>query len=392
MSEREISNLIPGRKMVPTPDDYEGPIEYINWNGYKLAVSNAAKLNTEFFDQVKNRLNENRSVIIITTAPPGQGKSWFTERFCEIMDPGFKILDTGYEKYFVDESEASKFQRRKSREGYDCNLDPHPKTGYIVKVNTPPEHLDPSQVVFDRAHFLHLIGNDSPLNRGSTIMGDEAQYAMGARNWYNDLQNDLMESIESVRSRGFIINIVALHLDLLDKIIRKFVLTYMFHIEDRGKATVYRLHTPRFGSQMYKNRLGEIRLMLPDYDACHNHDCLNCEYLYVGPRSRTRCMTIRAKYERRKKEFTGRRSKQAQEKILAQKEETIVYSVDDYNEVILNHIDGAGETAWTHNRINPSWIGKIVKETLDVELGINAMKQKRNDFEVYYPEKAKRDD
>ena len=148
----------------------------------------------------------------------GDGKSLLTLRLSQILDHNITILDTDDEFYFKEEYDAAHFLKRKEKEGHVCEKVEHKKGGFVVKTSQPEENVDPSQVVFDRGHFLYLIGNKSPLKRGQIIMADEAQYAMGSRNWYEDLQQDLMEAVESVRSRGYIILIVALHLNMLDKI------------------------------------------------------------------------------------------------------------------------------------------------------------------------------
>lgn len=253
--------------------DYDGPIELVDWHGHKLAILNAARINTEFLNKIENRRKENRSVIIVVVGEPGEGKSWLAMRFAQIFDKDFDVLDP-------DES--------------------------------PEPGKDPSQVVFERSNFFFLIGKDTPLKYGQVIMPDEAQYAAGSRRWYEELQIDLMEQVESVRSMGFIIVIVALHLDLLDKIIRKFVLTYMFRVSERGKAIVYRLYTPTFGDKMHQKRLGIMYLQMPDIEYCSSNRCLRCEYL--NTEKDERCITLRAKYERKKRDFLDRRNVEAQKK------------------------------------------------------------------------------
>ena len=390
MTEEQLANLIPqtipGPEMVETPEDYDGPIEYVNWGGYKIAVYGAAALTTELFDRIKQRLNENRSVIIIVTGMPGDGKSWQTLSFADMFDPDFAILDTDNEVYFKENTHADNYIRKKERQGYICEKVKHEQGGYIVQVKTPPENQDPSQTVFDREHFLHLIGNETPLKRGATIMADEAQYAMGVRRWYEDLQKDLMESIESVRSRGFIILIVALHLELVDKVIRKFVLTYMFHVEDRGRAVVYRLHTPRFESDLQKYRLGELILPMPHYDACINSNCLNCEYLYGDNPQRIRCHTKTALYERRKNHFVGMRSKQSQEKAAAEKANIQNYTDSQLSTLVYNNKD---RITYTRGRINPASLKIIIRDEIGIELGRNKCRDLRNFVELDHTDIAK---
>ncbi len=354
-------NLIPGPDYQDLPDGYTGPIKLINWNGFKLAILDSGGLSAQFFDQVASRRKNNQAVIIIVTAAPGEGKSYFAMRFAQIFDPNFKILDL------------------------------HEK---------PLPEIDPSQIVFERQHFLHLIGNDTPLNDGQCLMSDEAQYALGARNWYLDIQKGLVESIESVRSKGLIIIIVALHLELLDKIIRKFVLTYMFHIESRGKAVVYRLFTPRFEHNMRKHRLGEIYLRLPDAGKCDHPNCLRCKKSGIlktqwNKRAKwqtsgtfTPCKSIRAIYERRKKEFVSNRSDQAKDKAAQRASRDRVVSDKEMSKGFYDHhIKNPDNTQFTRNGdLETAYIQIVIEDEMGIPIGKNKAYQLRARIMIDHPE------
>jgi len=343
-------DMIPGPQYEDTPEDYMGPIQFLNWGGFKIAVYGASRLNTEFFDEVAARRRNNRSVIIIVTGAPGDGKSYLAMRFCEIFDPKFKVLD-------VDDERAQ----------------------------IPGK--DPSQIPFERENFLYLIGPESPLSYGQCVLPDEAQYAMGARRWYEDIQKDLMESIESVRSKGLIIVIVALHLELLDRIVRKFVLTYMFHVEDRGRAVVYRLYTPRFETQMRKRRLGEIMLKMPGAEQCTHPDCLRCKYSHIRkdiPPDTPKCMTTRAKYERRKKAFVDGRSAQAQAKSEAKRVKDRVITDDELAETVYKHIDKVSRMK--SGRIDPVSLQIIIEDVHGISIGTQKSYKIRSRLEYKHPE------
>jgi hypothetical protein len=351
-------HLVPGTKYEETPEEYEGPIEFVNWGGFKLAVYGASRLTTEFFDEISARRNSNKAVIIIITGPAGEGKSWLGLRFCEIFDKQFNMLDD-------DDPRA---------------LNPG---------------TDSSQVPFEREAFLYLVGNNSPLKYGQCILPDEAQYAMGARRWYEDIQKDMMEQVESVRSRGFIIIIVALHLELLDKVVRKYVLTYMFHLEGRGKATVYRLYTPRFEKEMRKRRLGQLLFQVPSYENCTNTDCLRCPYLYrKGGDSRKgedstkgeglKCMTLRARYERRKRQFVGKRGSDAQARAHAKDLKYRVISDEEVAKAI--HENRAKLIIGDRKRIDPTSIQLVAEDVLGYPIGVQKAYKIRARLEQRYPE------
>jgi hypothetical protein len=227
----------------------------MNWHGFGIAVGPGR--GPFILDDVENRRNKSKSNIWLMAGPPGEGKSYFALRLAEILDADFDVT---------------------------------------------------VQVVFERTQLLKLIGNDSPLKRKQVIMIDEAQFLAGARSWYDTIQVDLMNQLEAVRSKGYIIIIVALHRNLLDLIIRQYVLTLMFWLENRGEATVYNVFTPRFESEAHQTRVDTLKLNLPDVEKCAYPDCLTCKYLYAG------CMTNRATYERIKREMIGRFAKNAQTK------------------------------------------------------------------------------
>lgn len=346
----------PGPDFRDTPSGYNGPIKFVNWNGYKLGIMDEGGMTTEFFDQIAGRRENNQSVIIIVAAAPGKGKSYLAKRFAQIFDPKFTILD-------------------------------------LDKMPLPQE--DPSQVVFERQHFHFLIGNDSPLDFGQCIVADEAQFALGSRRWYEDLQKDLVEAIESVRSKGLIIVIVALHLDLLDKIIRKFVLTYMFFVEERGRAVVYRLYTPRFEKEMRKRRLGQLYLRLPDVEKCTHSDCLRCRYSGTMRREwKTRdkwheigfkpCRSLRAIYERRKKDFVSTRSDLAAEKAAQKDVRDRKVPDKELTSVLYEHRD-----KFIYNKkgeIETSIIQIILEDQLGVAVGSGKAYKLRTRLNIEHPE------
>lgn len=353
-----------GKQFVDTPKGYEGPIKIMNWNGYEVAVS--ASLQPYFFNAIQNRRKQNRSAIIVITGPPGEGKSYLAIRLSQILDRKFKILD-------------------------------------IDKMPAPGK--DPSQVPFERAHFLYLIGDNSPLEREQVILPDEAQYSMGSRRWYEDIQKDLMEQIESVRSQGFVIIIVALHLQLLDVIIRKFVLSYMIHVEERGKGVVYRLYTPRFEKDMRKKRLGIIRLNLPDYEKCKWPDCLRCQFSGVRKKEWQqkdkwtetdfkKCMTIRAVYERRKKHFVGKRGDEAQKKAERKAQKEKLYSHSQLTDMLKNIIDQYPaavtyqDRGRSKGRINVASILLALEIHKEIVINTQTAYRIRTLFEQKYPDLA----
>jgi len=267
-------------KPTPIVGTVEGTnFKLYNWHGFIILTGQGNS--PVVLDEIQYRRKRVKQNMIIVVGPPGEGKSYFALRFAEILDP---------------------------------NFNPY------------------KQIVFDRTHLLWLLGPTSPLKMGQVILIDEAQFIAGARRWYEDIQKDVMEHIEAIRSRGFIVIIVALHINLLDKIIRKYVLSHMALMRERGKAIIYNLWTPPFIDKLYRKTLGNLSLQLPSYDQCKYPNCLICKY-------QDKCTTIRAIYERLKKEFLGKMSTHSQQKAAASERRKKIIDYNDMFNKVVNHKD-----------------------------------------------------
>jgi len=218
-------------------------IYFIDWNGWALALGTGMSI--DLFNDIKSRLRKIRSVIIAITGPPGEGKTWFAMRLAQIFDPKFDVQ---------------------------------------------------KQLCFTREHVAKIISGEIKLKHGQAVIIDEAHFATGARHWTEALQKEIVDEIATIRSRGLMVIIVVLHISMLDKILRNFVLTYQFHMEERGLASVYEIFTPRFEYKVYHPGRGKVSLQVPWYEVCPSPDCLKCEYLDI-------CGCDRAIYERKKREF-----------------------------------------------------------------------------------------
>ena len=304
-------------------------LKIMDWNGTMVVIGPG--YTPIFFDQIAYRRNVGRSNILVITGSPGEGKSWFGLRLGEIFDDKF---------------------------------DP-----YI-------------QIPFTREHLLWLISDKSPLKEGQVILLDEAHFGMGARKWHDTVQQDLMDQIAAVRSKGYIIIIVVLHLDMIDKIIRQFVLSFMCHIEDRGTATAYRLFTPRFQNEMHRKRIGPVILQVPDSDKCDHPGCLRCKSLKNGS-----CLTTRAIYERRKRSFVDAMAAEAKKRTEEKNRQKNAPNKKDMIEKFLEHQDTIEYTR--QKRIKPEWIMKMAVDLFDHELSLSIARSIRNQMEMEITPKTK---
>jgi len=260
--------------------------QLLNWNSYGIIVGPGHSAN--ILNDIQHRRKTVKQNMIIVVGEPGEGKSYFALRLAQILD-----------KYF-----------------------------------------DPDvQVAFERLHLLNLIGYNSPLKMGQVIVIDEAQFIAGARRWYDDVQKDVMDHLEAIRSKGFVIIIVALNLQLMDKIIRKYVLNKMMELKKRGFARVYKIWTPQFKDKTYRKTLGDMSLKLPDFELCNYPNCLICKHLDGYSGDKRKCITIRAVYERRKRAFLNETNRQSKKKAEVKERRKLSISIKDMIQHVINAKD-----------------------------------------------------
>ena len=248
---------------IPFPIGYEYLEEYnikaIRY-GHTIYLEGSEYV-TSIINEILDKINKEESVVICITGPPGSGKTYFGIRYGQILDKNFHINDI------------------------------------------PPPHPteDDGQLVFSREHLAYLTGPETPLKRGQVIIIDESHFGVGARSWQNRDQQDIVNYLAAIRSKGFVLILIVLHTRMIDALLRDFVVNYEFYMENRGKAICYRRFFPQFSNEPFKRKLGILELPLPDEDLCDYKSCLNCKHLTKS--EKTRCETIRAIYERRKEQF-----------------------------------------------------------------------------------------
>jgi len=294
----------------PDLREYNHPeYEHIKEQGYKVIKYKhtlqlvGPNLTTKIIDEIKENINTQKSVVIAVTGPPGQGKTYAGIRFAQKIDPLFHINDT-----------------------------PPPEPG-----------KDDGQITFSREHIAYLTGENTPLKRGQVILTDESHWGIGARSWQDKDQQDVVNYLAAIRSKGFVLIIVVLHTRMIDSLLRDFVLNYEFNVTERGVAKVYRRFYPVGASEPWRKNIGRILLRIPDSQICPYPSCLRgrngCRYLHSKDPV-DKCYTIRAKYERRKEWFLnekGRKEKEQQKQSRYTQFETI-------QEAALKNLDAIGTT------------------------------------------------
>ena len=310
--------------LMPTPPRFKEQDEEQNVKTLKYGHTCWARggnYSTAIVDEIYRRRNNNESIVITVTGPPGSGKTYFGVRFGQKLDPKFHINDV-----------------------------PH-----------PPPNQDDSQIAFGREHLTYITGKNSPLKRDQVIVMDESHFGVGARSWQNADQQELTNYIAAIRSKGYVLIIVVLHTEMVDKLIRNFVVNYEFSLTKRGEATIYRRFFPKFSKEVFSKRLGRMELLMPDEDLCNYGSCLRCKELGKNPDER--CETIRAIYERRKEEFLNQQGEE--------REEESAEGQLTFEAKLMEHIYSLKEEVeWTsQGNIDNSWIQFIAEKDFDVHLG-----------------------
>jgi len=305
-----------GDHLVPLPED----LEYLEEHGFKAyRYGNTVFLHgpgydTKVIDEILKKINNQESVVIAITGPPGTGKTYLGIALAQILDSNFHCTD----------------------------------------IPPPPPGEDDGQVTFEREHIMFLTGANSPLERGQVVLPDESHFGIGARGWQNRDQQDVTNYIAAIRSKGFVLILIVLHTEMIDKMVRDFVVNYEIRVTNRGEGIVYRRWFPQFGKEVFKKRIGKIRLPLPDYELCKYPTCLGCKHLDPKDESK-RCMTIRAVYERRKDQFLNSKATKAEEENAPSEENDpeILTKFFEYQDML--HLN-------SHNKLALGDIRKILKK------------------------------
>lgn len=216
------------------------------------------QFSTDIFDKLLEYRRDRKSIVCAFTGEPGLGKTWAALRLAQMLDPKFNIVDPA-----------------------------------------PSDGRDPSQVVFGRAHLAYLTGADSPLKPGQVILIDEGHFDWGSRTFQVKEQRGSVNYIAGIRGKGLILFFVVLNLSMLDKILKEFIVTWEFAIQDRGEALAYNRKFYTFSSHSIPTRIGPVSLMVPDSRGCPSAGCLKCPDLH----HKNPCLSLKAKYERRKRAF-----------------------------------------------------------------------------------------
>ena len=233
------------------------------------------------------------------------------------------------------------------------------------------------QVVFRYREFLVAIIYTS---MGVPIVFDEPSYAMGKREWFKELNQALVKTIESFRYKVHPLFIPVINNSLIDKTIRAYLLQFTILVHDRGLASVYRLSPSSFQDKTYQYFYCSLRYPLFDRHLCNKDSCLDCDCLQDEDNP---CQVFRADYERKKSETQEQRYEQQLAEAEAKEYseltvQQIVDSVMPYLDKCLNQ----------YGRIKIPELKLVLQKELGIRVGHNKSYDIRALIEYDNPEYA----
>jgi hypothetical protein len=193
-----------------------------------------------FQNEIRNRINNQLSVVGVVTGEAGISKSYTTITICRVLSKKFSIND----------------------------------------------------VVSTYAEYMRVLLKEN--KQGVPIMFDEPQYAMDKRDWYNQVNKALIKTITSQRFRLRPLFIPIINMNLLDKVLRSYLVQYHIIIRSRGEGDVYVISQSHFDEKVYHTKICSIEYGLFEPEGnCKDNSCLRCNKLEA-------CISFRSSYERKK--------------------------------------------------------------------------------------------
>jgi len=223
----------------------------------------------------------------------------------------------------------------------------------------------PEDIVFTFTEFMRTVLTS---RRGVPIMFDEPSYAMSKKDWYKDLTKALVKTIESFRFKGKPLFIPVINKSFLEKDIRNHLLQFHVVMNDRGKATVYRIFPSQFKDNIYNYEICKLRYGMFDNNLCKKDSCLACPKLLPRDKSK-RCMIFRAKYERIKEVTQQERYKKALEE--AEDSEYSKLSLDEIQAKAMLHFDRFYNP--DKDDVDLNLLGTILKREENIRVGHNKL-------------------
>lgn len=234
-------------------------------------------------------------------------------------------------------------------------------------------------VVFRYSEFMRCA---TTRHMGIPIMFDEPSYALSKRDWYNEIQQALVKTIESFGFKVHPLFIPVINKALLDKTVRNYLLQYHIVMRDRGYGVVYRLFPSQFQEKVYPYELCELRYKMFDNNICDKLSCLGCKKLDPVDLTK-RCMVFRAQYERKKAVTQDERYKIAIEE--SEEKESQNISTDELEAKAMVYFDKFFNV--DKGSIDIEKMKLVLQKEMRIRIGHNRAYQLRKLIEYDYPDR-----
>lgn len=288
-----------------------------NISGMKFVHHKDLGIFPRFTLECRKLIRQKKACNIVVVGQAGNGKSYSGLQICKHLDRSFGRLTSAWNR-----------------------LD--------------PDFLLP-QVVFSYKAYLEVL---IKLGMGHTIMFDEPSYAMGKREWYKEVNQALVKTVESARFMVKPLIIPIINMNLLDKTIRAYLIQFMVHVVDRGKALVYKISASQSKDKVYRYFQCTLHYGLLEGNLCDRATCLGCGYL-------ERCMLIRARYERKKRDIQLDRYTQDLEEVQAKEDQNL--TIDQLYDIIFpDHAHYTNE-----GKLNVMQMQTYLREVHHIRIGRN---------------------
>jgi hypothetical protein len=285
-------------------------LKVINYHGFGMLQSSASYVGPYFCNAIAHRIHSKRATNIVFTGEPGIGKSYMALETARVIEG--RTAD-GKDRFTME------------------------------------------QVVFTFSEFMDLVLR---LKSGKIIVFDEPSFAMGKREWYKELNQALVKTVESFRFKLHPLFIPIVNKTLLDKTIRDYLIQYQVNVHGRGRATVYRLNPSQFKDKMYHEHFCDLSYRMADLDECSKDSCLGCPDIMT-------CMVFRAQYERKKAEIQDSRYEQSKEQ--AERSESRHMGISELEALALDL-----KPQWLiDNKINVQRLRTALREAHSIQISLN---------------------
>lgn len=231
------------------PEGYDGPLKWIKFHGHIVPFNSALGITLKWFNHIQGRITKKLSTKIIVVGEAGISKTYTAVSIAQFFDARFKV----------------------------------------------------NQVIFGHRDYMELT---LKLRAGRWIVLDEPSYVLGKREWYNELNKILVQTIESDRYRVHPLLIPIISKDLLDKTLREHLIQFMIIMTDLGNGDIYRLTRDHFNDKVIYHHVCGLKVVTPKRNLttqCNRTTCLECIELpncekFIWPR-----------YERKRHEIQTQR-------------------------------------------------------------------------------------